>query len=203
MAMRDQAILMMARGVHELRQPRLLGGDQRTWESLQGTVAQDHLLRDAADHVDALLACACVLDLATLTILDLMRLRALPTADKPMNAAELLMEAQNTVASDFITGLQPAVQAVQTTRRSGRTSDQMRAAPRCSFFVWGSKSGMSYAHQLAKHLLRDDLLIITPSEWWRANDVYKLASFVVDHDAWSTMTAMEIMHWDRLTKERI
>ena len=47
-------------------------------------------------------------------------------------------------------------------RGTGRTTRQMENAPYGATFVWCSNHGLHYPRMLAKHLGRDDLIIVGP-----------------------------------------
>lgn len=47
-----------------------------------------------------------------------------------------------------------------TLRGSGRTTEQLRSAPKGAVFVW-CNGGLAYPRKLARHMGRDDLTIVT------------------------------------------
>lgn len=47
-------------------------------------------------------------------------------------------------------------------RRSGRTTAQMKAAPKGAYYVWPHKAA-DYARALASHLGRNDLTVVDPA----------------------------------------
>jgi len=67
-------------------------------------------------------------------------------------------------------------------RGTGRTTAQMKAAPKGAIFVWCNPC-LNYPRQLAKGLDRIDLVIIPPSlleeHRWKG---LRLTGLVVDHD---------------------
>ena len=66
-------------------------------------------------------------------------------------------------------------------RGSGRTTEQMRAAPHGAVYVWVNGS-TQYPTFLARHLGRDDLRIISPDQF--AQEARSLRAWVViDHAA--------------------
>ena len=70
---------------------------------------------------------------------------------------------------------------------TGRTTKQMRSAPHGAAFVWPVWSSIGYARDLARHLNRLDLIIITPS---RLRDFRpgQYPALVVDHGVKFTRT---------------
>lgn len=68
-------------------------------------------------------------------------------------------------------------------RGSGRTSDQMRAAPKGALFIWVNDRSIGYARHLAHHLGRDDLDIRPVSVLDRAERLLGLQfpAVVFDH----------------------
>jgi hypothetical protein len=63
---------------------------------------------------------------------------------------------------------------------TGRTTKQMQDAPQGAAFVWPVWSSISYAKDLARHLGRLDLIIITPSNL-RNFRPGQYTALVVDH----------------------
>ncbi len=65
-------------------------------------------------------------------------------------------------------------------RGTGRTANQMLAAPQKAVFVWVSLGSIDYARDLAHHIGRDDLEIIAPEQvgYLRGRD---LSGIVFDH----------------------
>jgi hypothetical protein len=70
----------------------------------------------------------------------------------------------------------------QEFRRDGTTSEQMRLAPLNAFYIWPSKGCINYAYELARHLGRDDLHIVSPS-WLTSGQWHgiEITGIVVDH----------------------
>lgn len=67
-------------------------------------------------------------------------------------------------------------------RGTGRTTRQMQAAPKDAVFVWCFHGSLGYARDLARHLGRADLKIVSPS--WLENSQYMGLTFsgiVTDH----------------------
>ncbi len=68
-------------------------------------------------------------------------------------------------------------------RQSGRTTEQMREAPKDAMYVWGSGSPRRYATELARSIGRRDLRIVSPD--WLIGDQWlgTVRAVVVDHAA--------------------
>ena len=79
-------------------------------------------------------------------------------------------------------------------RGSGRTSRAMQAAPTRTIYIW-CNDRLDYPKQLAHHLKRDDLEIVSPgwldSDRWRGR---RLSGIVVDHAARLTDKHRELLH---------
>lgn len=69
------------------------------------------------------------------------------------------------------------------TKRTGRTTQQMTAAPRGAVFVWGNEN-VYYPRSLAKALGRDDL-VVRPMSWLEPHNFESrdFPGVVVDHAA--------------------
>ena len=78
---------------------------------------------------------------------------------------------------------------------TGRTTRQMQDAPQGAVFVWPVWSSIGYARDLARHLGRRDLAIITPS---RLRDIRpgQYSAVIVDHAVRFTKT--ELAEFQRL-----
>lgn len=79
-------------------------------------------------------------------------------------------------------------------RQTGRTTRQMLAAPKNSFYVWANES-LSYPRSLAMKLDRNDLQI-KPLSWLRLDNVRgrRILTVTIDHAApWNdeTVAVME------------
>ena len=68
---------------------------------------------------------------------------------------------------------------IMQARRSGKTTAQMQAAPRDSYYVW-CNGNLSYPIELAKRLGRADLKIVPPS-WLNEQNVRKGVEVELDH----------------------
>jgi hypothetical protein len=78
---------------------------------------------------------------------------------------------------------------------TGRTTKQMRDAPQRAAFVWPVWGSISYAHDLARHLGRVDLTIITPSGLGDFREG-QYPALVVDHAV--KLTKTEFAEFDRV-----
>jgi len=78
----------------------------------------------------------------------------------------------------------------------GRTSGQMRDAPAGAVFVWCT-SHTAYPHALARHLGREDLLIM-PSSWLASNRVRGVSlPVVLDHALAASHAYQDALSWLR------
>ncbi len=65
--------------------------------------------------------------------------------------------------------------------KKGTTSQQMRDAPRGAHYVWISKA-LAYPRALAKHLGREDLIIVSPNFFaYKARGHGLRVKIIIDH----------------------
>ena len=79
-------------------------------------------------------------------------------------------------------------------RQTGRSTEQMRAAPRDAIYIWPTSRSLTYAKNLARNLGRFDLRIETPDfidrQAWRVLRV----PVILDHAAWAFMSDRQKTH---------
>lgn len=67
-------------------------------------------------------------------------------------------------------------------RQSGRTSAQMKKAPRGAYYVWPNKA-LNYPRALAKHLKRTDLKIVSPLFFgYKGRGAGLKVKIIIDHN---------------------
>jgi len=88
-------------------------------------------------------------------------------------------------------------------RGSGRTSQQIKDAPQRAVFVWPVCGSLQYAKDLARHLGREDLKIVSlywlePRHWHAC----ELSGIVLDHASSERMNERE-WYWYHQAQTRI
>jgi len=84
-------------------------------------------------------------------------------------------------------------QLTHSGRGSGRTTKQMKEAPRNAIFIWVN-GHLDYPRKLAHSLSRDDLKIVSPE--WLADERWRglRRPVVVDHYATFSVDALESLY---------
>lgn len=181
MDMRGKVLEEMARGAYARFCAALGKHDdvqQMPWTSVDPNDLK-FSLDVAGYHLDALLAST---ELSTLAWLKLENSQVKEVKPLPAKATE-------TLKAETPSG-----------RGSGRTSEQLRQAPQGAFFICAPSASRTYMRNLARHLLRDDIQMILPSEFGRLTGANRKL-FVVDHSAWEYMTAEQVIYWNRITRD--
>lgn len=102
-----------------------------------------------------------------------------------------LISSRNAIVTAKLMVQQEMATGPDVMRGTGRTSLQMRFAPKNAMFVWGFDDSMFYPRALSRHLGRPDLVIVTPrmieSLWAPGTEC------VVDHAAVLTVRQRDFL----------